>query len=149
MLSPFVFVDELPKIWNSVELLSTIKLFTFLLCMCFMMASNSWLIPCFVKHWQQTDKNFKLSNWRENRTHFVLICCRIKENLLEGAKQRQLKQHGRCLEVNSNSVKHLDNGMICCVLVLFVIFQKPAVWLEKSWSGKSKKQPPQSFHILN
>ena len=69
--------------------------------------------------------------------YLVLICCWIGENFLECSKQWKLEQHGWCLQVNSNPVQHLNDGMVGRFFVFFVKFQKPAVRLNERRAGKS------------
>lgn len=101
----------------------------------------------FERNVSQSSRIIKvLSLWQTGVANLVLICCWIRENLLECAEQWQLEQHGWSLEVCSYTVKHLNDGMVCCFLVLFVIFQQPAIWLENSRSGKSRKQGRTSYN---
>ena len=61
------------------------------------------------------------SDWcKQAQPYLVLICCWIGENFLECSKQRKLEQHGWCLQVNSNAVQHLNDGMVGRFFVFFV-----------------------------
>ena len=104
------------------------------LAFCWKHKRNPWDCPhvqqiCTTRHGEKCTANkveknsLEFCSDKDKVTYLILICSWIRQNCLECAKQRQLEQHGWSFQVHSYSVKHLNDRMVCCLLVLFEVFQ--------------------------
>ena len=81
-----------------------------------------WIMFTFGREKKRTRFLGKKTGINKLQPYLVLICCWIGENFLECSKQWKLEQHGWCLQVNSNPVQHLNDGMVGRFFVFFVKF---------------------------